>query len=369
MFKTSNMQLLNFTHQAGSPVALDQARLRGAKRAYSTRCVDISAAKGMIEDGYMPKAGDLLLARVSRVGKHARIEQPDGRRSHLYAGDEILVCYGNRYAPDQFEGLVPGDLETCELVAAGGIAASVTAKHRAVSPATRIEPLGVLTDRHGAVMNLRDGALPVRDLPASCPAIVAVVGTAMNAGKTTMAARYIRGLVRAGKRVAAAKITGTGAGGDYWMMHDAGAEKVVDFVDAGFASTYGLGEVELTSILRGLISHLASLGVDVIVLELADGLLQKETRTLIAGSAYAKLVDQTMFAAADAMGAVAGYESLRQMGRTVSAISGAFTAAPLAVREVEQAVACPVYLKTDLSDPKIAAALLDEHPVPSRGVE
>lgn len=369
MFRTSNMCLLNFAHPSGKPVPLDQGRVRRAKRAYTTRCMDLSQAKGLIDKDYMPRPGDLLLARVSRVGKHTRIEQPDGRRSHLYAGDEILVCYGNRYAPDQFEGLVPGDLDACELVAAGGIAAAVTAKHRTVSAATRIEPLGVLVDSRGAVMNLRHVAPPVVEMPKNKPTVIAVVGTAMNAGKTTMAARYIRGLVRAGKRVGAAKITGTGAGGDYWMMRDAGAEMVVDFVDAGFASTYGLGEQELTDILHGLVARLAVLKVDVVVLELADGLLQQETRTLIQGKALSALVDQLMFAAADAMGAVAGYQSLEQMGCQVAAISGAFTAAPLAVREVERMVSCPVYLKTDLSDPQIAKALLEEHPLASRSVE
>ena len=44
--------------------------------------------------------------------------------------------------------------------------------------------------------------------------VLIVAGTAMNAGKTTAAARLIKGLQRAGLRVGAAKVTGTGAGGD-----------------------------------------------------------------------------------------------------------------------------------------------------------
>ncbi len=55
----------------------------------------------------------------------------------------------------------------------------------------------------------------------------------MNAGKTTTAASLIKGVTAYGMKVGAAKITGTGAGGDFWFMIDSGTEPVLDFVDAG----------------------------------------------------------------------------------------------------------------------------------------
>ena len=54
-----------------------------------------------------PQPGDLVLARVTRVGQHQHIEQVTGRRAKLWQDDEIIVAYGNRYAPDQFEAFVP----------------------------------------------------------------------------------------------------------------------------------------------------------------------------------------------------------------------------------------------------------------------
>ena len=60
----------------------------------------------------------------------------------------------------------------------------------------------------------------------------------MNSGKTTTAAHLIKGLVQAGLKVGAAKLTGTGAVGDIWLMQDAGANLVLDFTDTGFPSTY-----------------------------------------------------------------------------------------------------------------------------------
>ena len=92
------------------------ARLGRAKLAYTTRQVPAEALQRLIEldpdgdAGPRPRAGDLLLARVEQLGHHRRIELANGRRASLFEDDEIVVCYGNRYAPDQFEGEVPLDL-------------------------------------------------------------------------------------------------------------------------------------------------------------------------------------------------------------------------------------------------------------------
>ena len=334
-------------------------RLTRAKRAFSTRRVNLAQAEQLISGGYKPKAGDLVLARVGRVGQHKRIETPFGRRAHLFSGDEIVVAYGNRYAPDQFEGRVPEDLQPCELVAAGGIAANVVSKHRAISEATRIHPVGVLADSAGHALNLKRFALPrVQAEQADGPTVIAVVGTSMNAGKTTAAARLIRGLRRAGKQVAAAKLTGTGAGGDFWMMQDAGAEPVIDFTDAGLPSTHGVRLDDIEQLTRQLLASLRAESPDVIVAEVADGLLQTETRNLIQSRTFKQQVDGVLFAAGDAMGALAGSQLLSRSGNELLAISGAMTASPLAVQEVEREVSCPVYLKTELSCANVVESML-----------
>lgn len=79
------------------------------KAAYTTRHVRLESACS-VELADRPETGDLVLARVTELGQHYRLELPDGRRATLYEGDEIVVAYGNRYAPDQFEAVVPDDL-------------------------------------------------------------------------------------------------------------------------------------------------------------------------------------------------------------------------------------------------------------------
>ena len=102
-------------------------------------------------------------------------------------------------------------------------------------------------------MSLRDYALgaPPRDVPL--PPTIAVVGTSMNSGKTTVVASMVRGLRAAGLNAMACKITGTGAGGDAWLMKDSGAELVLDFTDAGAVSTSLLTLPELEEIMDTLL--------------------------------------------------------------------------------------------------------------------
>jgi hypothetical protein len=300
---------------------------------------------------------------VERIGQHPRIELPDGRRATLYRGDEILVAYGNRYAPDQFEAEVPGDLRPTSLVAAGGVAATVLSSHDSVVEATAICPLGLLTDGEGVVTLRRRAPFQVDDerpllRHPNAPFTIGVVGTSMNSGKTTTVASIVRGLTAAGMAVAAGKVTGTGAGGDPALFQDAGAAPVLDFTDFGHASTYRLRLGELQALLAGLQSELASSGPQVIVLEIADGLLQRETAGLVCDPLFGQYVDSVVFTAREAMGAIAGMSLLGSHGIRLAAVSGVLTASPLTTQEARDALDVPVWGVDQLADPKVARTLL-----------
>src|SRR4051794_28363890 len=330
------------------------------KFAYTTRRVRHEAIASVVGGDQAPRAGDLVLAEVLELGQHARLELTDGRRAAMFAGDHIVVVYGNRYAPDQFEGVVPGDLGECELVAAGGVAARVLCQHGKMRDATRIAPIGLLHDSDGRRMNLRDYALgePPRDVQR--PPTIGVVGTSMNSGKTTVVANTVRGLRAAGVNAMACKITGTGAGGDVWLMQDSGAELVLDFTDAGVVSTSLLGLDALEAIMDTLLGHLAAAGAEAIVFEVADGLLQPETAALVAAPAFRAAVDAVIFASGEAMGACGGVTWLQRHGLPVIAASGLMTSAPLAVREAGDVLPVPVFSREDLETGAVAYQLLPQ---------
>jgi hypothetical protein len=329
-----------------------------SKKAYTTRNIDLGRAQGMLTGDHQPRHGDLLLAEVVRIGQHTRLELACGRRARMHQGDRVLVCYGSRYAPDQFEASLPLDLGECHLVAAGGIAAQMESRHRVMKRPTLLQPLGLVTDAEGRRINLGDSRLPQRSLTGQKPLTVAVAGTSMNAGKTTSAAHLIKGLDRAGMKVAAAKITGTGAGGDYWFMIDSGACPVLDFTDAGYASTFGLTTEDLEEVMQTLVAELASHQPDVIVLEIADGIFQHETANLLASDCFRQLVDRLLFTAGDATGALAGKLWLDQHDLPLIGISGALTASPLATREAELASSLPVYTTDQLGDAELSVGLV-----------
>ena len=361
---------LSFDFQATAPAAaaaLGQ-RLSRAKRSFVCRHVDLSAAAGLSRT-MAPQSGYVLLAAVNELGHHARLESPEGRRAQLYPGDEILVAYGARYAPDQFEAVVPESIGPCDLVAGGGIAARVLARHSSVKKATSISPLGVLTDAAGEPLELRRFVLPPRALTECRPhQIVAVVGTSMNAGKTTSAASLIRGLVAGGLAVGACKITGTGSGGDIWSMRDAGAAVALDFTDVGYSTTAGaeLGQLEANAHL--LIDRVVAAGVDVVVVEIADGLLQRETAALLSSARTAQRLDAILLAAADSMGAVMGSSWLRGRGLPLRAVTGLLTSSPLATREAQQQLDVEVIATRTLLNSTEAARLCHRTPFVPLGV-
>lgn len=338
-----------------------EERVALARKSFTTRRVDFSDVKGLLRAAN-PAPGDLVLARVEAIGQHTRLEEHFGRRAKLYLGDEIIVTYGARYAPDQFEAEVPADLSPCDLVAGGGVAARVLNRHCRMSKATRISPIGLLLDAQGRTINLGRYALPEAQAPqAVLPQVIAVVGSSMNAGKTTTAAGLIHGLSRAGLRVGGIKVTGTGSGGDLWSMGDAGAAWTFDFTDMGHATTAGLAEAEVERIAAGLVRHTASLGADIIVLEVADGLFQRETAALVGSHLFHDLVDGVVFAAGDALGAVGGIKWLRQRQLPVIALSGLLTASPLAMREAAAHVDVPVIALAELLDSHAATRLCFGH--------
>jgi hypothetical protein len=336
---------------------INQERLLNAKLAYTPRNLQLKSVTALLDgDDVIPKAGDMVLAKVTKIGQHAGLELSHGRRSALFVGDEIIVCYGNRYAPDQFEAQVPTDLGPCDLVASGGIAAQMNHRHANIKPPTSIQPIGLLSDSQRRI-NLIDLALPKLNSLFSRPYTIGVVGTSMNAGKTTTAATLIRGLVNAGYTVGAAKVTGTGSGRDTWLMTDAGAKLALDFTHAGFSSTYLVKPTEIDNIIDTLVTHLSVVKVDAIVIEVADGLFQSETAALLQSKIFAKTVDSVIFAAGDAMGAAAGIACLKSNKLPVTAISGRLTASPLSIFETETVTGLPVLDKAALSSPNIVDIL------------
>ena len=332
--------------------------LANAKWSFTTRRVqreDVTQLRTRFEQA---KAGDLLLAQVESIGQHKSLRLTSARQSALYVGDTIVVSVGARYAPDQFEASADIDSNGCDLIAAGGLAGQMLTRHGAMKKPTALRPLGLLADAEGEVLNLARYALSKQRWPAALP-MIAVFGTSMNAGKTTTAASVVHGLSRAGLKVGAAKVTGTGSPNDFCAYLDAGAHQVVDFTDAGYASTYLTSLNELEQIFKTLTQHLQDTGCDMIVLEVADGVFQLETAELMRSETFKGHINAVLLAAPDASGAVVGVQQLQACCLPVAGVSGLISRSPLACREATENLTVPVVGSAELYDPTRVCMLVE----------
>ena len=334
--------------------------LQSCKRAFTTRNVNSNNIKTLITGNIKPQSGDLVLCKVTRLRQHCRIEQPNGRRSRMFVNDKIIICYGNRYAPDQFEAIVPENLAACHLVAGGGIAAQMRHKSPKVKPATEIQPLGLIGNESGHILNLKDFSIlnnQRKDQKNNIPVLL-VTGSSMNAGKTTTVASLVNGLSSDGFIVTTAKVTGTGSGGDLWHFIDAGVSQAIDFTDAGFASTYLMSNEKVIKIFNNMLNHMLTQNPDIMVIEVADGVLQRETKKLLESNEIVQATTAMIYTASDSTSAIYGTKLLEELGYDVIAISGVVSSNPLGIQEIEQSISAPVLNKSAISTPGFGHQLM-----------
>jgi len=299
-----------------------------------------------------PAAGDVVLGRIKYVGFHSTLENKQGRIHVISHGSQAVFVFGARYAPDAYEGIVPEQLPgECDLLARSGMVGVVRQKNANTKDPTRVEVLGYVCDQSGGVLNTRDFPLikepKARTKTRRRAKLILVVGTAMNSGKSVTAASICWALTAMGHKVRGSKVTGTASLKDILRMEDAGASPVADFTYFGYPSTYLLEREELLGVFNKLDLKYANNPGNYWVVELADGIVQRETAMLLASDEVRGRVHRLVFAAYDALGAVAGVDILRSRFALVpDAISGLCSASPLAIRELREFTDIPVVSNT-----------------------
>ncbi len=299
-----------------------------------------------------PAVGDVVVGKVAAVGRHEKIEILDGREQPLRVGDVCTVVLGRRYSSAEFFGDVPERLragDSLDLLNVGGIAGRVVPEESAVADPTVLTYLGHATDERGAGLSTFDNPLAAGPI-STAPPVVLVIGSSMDSGKTTSAARIIRVLTNQGFRTGGAKLTGTSRMKDLFKMREAGAAAVADFLDAGWPSTCGLSARDLEAIHRALVGELAGSGADVIVTEAADGIFERETEYILASRDIMKDVAVVVACATDSASAYGMITALNSdYGIVPDFISGIITSLPLFREELSRRVSIPFFIDSDLT--------------------
>ena len=278
-------------------------RIRLDRIASSTRNAGLGQ-EVILGDGIVAGEGYVLAVRIlTDKNTYNEVEDLSGRMVALRTGDVLAGTLGVRRALRGYAGEVPSRLAVGDVINVlnlGGILGKCTSQNPEIGPPFDAEVLGAvlafpeLGDRVGRPAHIRDRAVPPADVLQCDIPVVYVAGTCMNAGKTVAATELVRGLARAGHRVAAAKLTGVSLMRDALAMRDAGAVSALTFNDAGAASTHAGMTVPVA---RGLLNRLVDprgARPDVIVAELGDGILGEygvqdilQARDLMAlGAAY-----------------------------------------------------------------------------------
>ncbi|GAB4413921.1 MAG: DUF1611 domain-containing protein [Bacteroidia bacterium] len=327
------------------------------KTAYTCRNITVAGIDSTRNMTRIPHAGDMALFEVLTLGKHVRIQDDQGNHRSIMPGDHLMLAFGHRYASAQFEGYVPeAPLEVYHLLGQGGVVGEVRSAHasyRAAGPTT-LRLIGYAFDETGAFINTHYRAEMRPTLGPVAAHTILSVGTSMDSGKTTTAAYLCRGFSRAGKRVAFIKLTGTCYSKDAQLSLDLGAAMSIDFSHFGYPSTYMCSTEELTRLFYELVSVVQqAVQPEVILIEIADGLLQRETAALLQHQPFMRAIDDVVFSSGDSLGLLGGLHVLQHYNIQPRALSGLLTASPLMVQEARALSTLPVLHLHECEDPAV----------------
>jgi hypothetical protein len=298
---------------------------------------------------YVPQVGDVAIFEVVSLGKHLTIQGSNEKLVKIMPGDFIMGAFGHRYATEQFEGYIPTQCQRdFHILGAGGTVGIVASVHAKFSGGpTKLQIVGYATNCRGEVINTKtleqNRMLSFSGRAAAATKVILSIGSSMDSGKTTTAAYLVHGLAKQGKSVVFIKLTGTVYTKDRDLSYDLGAAGVLDFSEYGFPSTYMCEEGELLDLYESLVSKSLEFDPEYVIMEIADGIYQRETQMLLTNQRFMSTVHNVIFSACDSLSAVCGIDTLKKWNITPFGLCGMFTTSPLLMKEVNHNCNVPVF--------------------------
>lgn len=318
------------------------------KKTIVTKDIHQYSLNETLNDTYTPTAGDVAIFEIVTLGRHESVQGEDKRHMAIFEKDYIMATFANRYATAQYEGYVPTHpMELYDILGAGGAVGVVKSRNWSLKDLepTKVRLIGYCCDENGKVLNTKwyhKARVPFAGIVPGNAKVILSVGSTMDSGKTTTAAVVARGLKASGKKVAFIKFTGTCYTKDKDFVYDCGADTTIDFSDFGFPSTFMCGKEELLDLYQSLLFNLSTEKPDYIVMEIADGLMQRETNFLLKSKEFMATIHSVVFSCGDSLSAFQGVEVLQQFNIAPALISGRFTMSPLLIEEVKNNSTVPV---------------------------
>ena len=261
--------------------------------------------------------------------KYGELEMTDGRMSKMREGDILAGALGERKALEGIVGIIPKNVKYSDILnilnLGGVIGIAVSWNKDFVSHPVKVKVLGSIVNGNKTI-NIHNFSLkPAMKLKSKIP-IIAVMGTAMGVGKTTVACELIHALVKQkGLKVAAAKLTGVATQRDVLMMKDVGVIKALTFHDVGLTSTLNNhdGVVPAT---KTILNTLSKDKPEIIVVELGDGIIGwYGVEKLLNDKEFIQSVSFSIVCAHDLVGAIGAKDILEKKGLKTNFFAGPVT--------------------------------------------
>ena len=304
--------------------------------------------------------GDYVVGRVTgRPTGLYIVELANGRMIDVLEGDLVVGALGDRCATQEGVGewQAIGPAGEFHALTSAGVFGKATSTSALVPELMTMSYLGhaFRDDRH---LRMHDFVPSVADKRLDVPVIL-LVGTSMSAGKTTTGRFIIHELRKSGLRIVGAKFTGAGRYRDILTYRDAGADAILDFVDAGLPSTVVPRKVFKTA-MRYMLNRVAALKPDVLVAEAGASPLEPYNGD-IAIDALQKHVRLVGLSASDPY-AVVGVQTA--FGLTPNLITGPATNTSAGIALAEKLTGIPALnlLDPDAALPKLGRILRDALP-------
>lgn len=319
-------------------------RLTVDKIASATRNVPLRRDV-RVGDEITPRAGCLVAGRVrGEKTVYNQLEDPHGRMVTLHDGDVIVGVLGHRNALHGYSGVVPESVrpgDVLQLLNLGGVIGRCTSENPDLGRPFDVEILGAVLvfpdfeSRQGVPAHIGMNAITCDDDAIPDVPVVFVAGTCMSSGKTSAACRLVRQLSLRGAAVGGCKCTGVSLRRDALAMMDYGARWAVTFTDAGIVTS---GPDNSAPVARGLITHLARQGAQVVVAELGDGIFgEYGVQEILADAALMQRSAAMVLCANDPVGAWGAREVLRdRYGLSIDVVSGPTTDNAVGTRFVRE---------------------------------
>lgn len=219
------------------------------------------------------ETGDYVVCSVEKPRNALRVELLNGRMADVSQGDLLVGALGIRSATMEATGTweAVGKDHMMHALTGAGLFGKMTSRSTLLPDLIPIKYRGHV-HVNGVKQRMQDFLKPVPKKKYRTPTVV-IVGSSMSAGKTTVARIIIRQFKMAGLAVLGAKLTGAGRYRDILSMHDAGADWVFDFVDAGLPSTIS-DEKGYVDAMGPLLSRMAGKNADLAVIEIGASPLE-----------------------------------------------------------------------------------------------